>query len=416
MTLLDIEKKGAYSNLSLNENIRKMKPGEPAFVRELVYGTLKNKYLLDHYLKSFIKRGFGSLKPEILTILRMGAYQILFMDSVPSYAAVSESVNLSKKFARGRESFVNGVLRSLDRGRDSLKYPEKDDFTRYLSIRYSLDPGLASRFIGIFGEEGAEEYLRESNKTPELAIRVNLLKTGPEELMKELEGLGFEVRRSQVSPRSLIVSGTGVLETDAFRSGRFSVQDEASTLAADILDPEPGMKVMDLCAAPGGKTAAIAELMENRGEVLAFDIYEHKLSLIEGICRRNGIQNVKALQGDGRVFMEEHEGTSDRVLTDVPCSGLGVIRRKPEIKYRDPGDTEELVNTQKCILENGARYLKAGRALVYSTCTVDPRENRMVTEAFLMSHPGYMMEREECLSPINGTDGFYICKILRRNI
>ncbi|MBO5994222.1 MAG: 16S rRNA (cytosine(967)-C(5))-methyltransferase RsmB, partial [Firmicutes bacterium] len=190
-TLLQIEKKGAYSNLALNENIERSKADSPSFVRELTYGVLKNKYLLDYYLKAFVKKGYGKLKPEVLCLLRMGAYQLIFMDSVPTYAAVSETVDLARKFARGREGFINGVLRSLSRSLDELPEVPRDDFREYLGTKYSCEAWISDLLIKAFGEEGAEEYLNASNETPELYIRVNLLKNSPEELMEELRGLGF---------------------------------------------------------------------------------------------------------------------------------------------------------------------------------------------------------------------------------
>ena len=217
--------------------------------------------------------------------------------------------------------------------------------------------------------------------------------------MAELIDQGFEVRPSAISERALIASGTGILETEAFREGKFAVQDQASVLAADTLDAKSGMTVADCCAAPGGKTAAIAESMRDQGEIFAFDIYEHKLRLMDELFRRNGISIVKTAIGDAREPVAELVDKCDRVLCDVPCSGLGVLGRKPEIKYRKEYDILELIN---------------GGVLVYSTCTVDPAENTEVVEFFLKNHPGFQKEKEICLDPVEtGTDGFYICKLIR---
>ena len=259
--LTDVEKNGSYSNISLNRHIKDNAATDPAFVRELVYGVIKNKYLLDHYLKQFIRKGFNKLRISELSILRMGAYQILFMDSVPGYAACSETVDLAKKFARGKEGFINGVLRSLDRAKDHLKQPESDDPAEYISIRYSVEKWIAELLISIYGYEKAEKYMEAVNGSPELCLRINLLKTDRESLMAELIDQGFEVRPSAISERALIASGTGILETEAFKEGKFAVQDQASVLAADTLDAKSGITVADCCAAPGGKTAAIAESM-----------------------------------------------------------------------------------------------------------------------------------------------------------
>ena len=415
-TLMDIETKGAYSNLSLNDNIRRFRPDDPAFTREIVYGTLKNKYLLDHFLQKYISRGYNRLKADILTIMRMGAYQLIFMGSVPGYAAVSETVDIAKKFVRGREAFVNGVLRNMSREVRTLEWPKREDYgtaAEFFEVRYSVNRWIAEELISCMGEDGVEEFLKFSNETPELSIRANLLINSTDELENELSAEGFTVRRSLISKRCLLVSGSGLLDTEAYRSGRFSVQDEASCLAADTLDPEPGMTVIDVCAAPGGKTAALGELMGNEGELRAFDVHEHKIPLIEGAARRSGLTIVRCEAADASVRRKESEGKADRVLCDVPCSGLGVIRRKPEIKYRDAFSIKELSDLQYKILEASSGYLKPGGALVYSTCTVTDEENHQVTEKFLENNKGFRRESERQMGPADKTDGFYITKIVR---
>ena len=302
----------------------------------------------------------------------------------------------------------------LDRNRDDLKQPESDDPAEYISIRYSVEKWIAELLISIYGYEKAEKYMEAVNRSPELCLRTNLLKTDRESLMAELADQGFEVWPSDISERALIVSGTGILETEAFREGKFAVQDQASVLAADTLDAKSGMTVADCCAAPGGKTAAIAESMGDQGEIFAFDIYEHKLRLMDELFRRNGISIVKATMGDAREHIPGLTDKCDRVLCDVPCSGLGVLGRKPEIKYRKEYDISELTGIQKQIIDNVSKYVKAGGVLVYSTCTVDPAENTEVVEYFLKNHPGFQKEKEICLNPVDtGTDGFYICKLIR---
>ncbi len=412
--LTDVEKNGSYSNISLNRHIKDNAATDPAFVRELVYGVIKNKYLLDHYLKQFIYKGFNKLRINELCILRMGAYQILFMDSVPGYAACSETVDLAKKFARGKEGFINGVLRTLDRNKYDLKQPESNGTAEYISVRYSVEKWIAELLISIYSYEKAEKYMEAVNGSPELCLRTNLLKTDRESLMAELADQGFEVRPSAISERVLIASGTGILETETFREGKFAVQDQASVLAADTLDAKNGMIVADCCAAPGGKTAAIAESMGNQGVIYAFDVYEHKLRLMDELFERNGISIVRTAIGDAREPIPGLIEKCDRVLCDVPCSGLGVIGRKPEIKYRKEYDISALVSTQKQIIDNVSRYVKMGGTLVYSTCTVNPAENTEVTEDFIINHPEFKKKKEICLNPADtGTDGFYICKLIR---
>lgn len=412
--LTDVEKNGSYSNISLNRHIKDNAATNPAFVRELVYGVIKNKYLLDHYLKQFIYKGFNKLRINELCILRMGAYQILFMDSVPGYAACSETVDLAKQFARGKEGFINGVLRTLDRNKYDLKQPENNGTAEYISVRYSVEKWIAELLISIYSYEKAEKYMEAVNGSPELCLRTNLLKTDRESLMAELADQGFEVRPSAISERVLIASGTGILETETFREGKFAVQDQASVLAADTLDAKNGMIVADCCAAPGGKTAAVAESMGNQGVIYAFDVYEHKLRLMDELFERNGISIVRTAIGDAREPIPGLIEKCDRVLCDVPCSGLGVIGRKPEIKYRKEYDISDLVSTQKQIIDNVSRYVKMGGTLVYSTCTVNPAENTEVTEDFIINHPEFEKKKEICLNPVDtGTDGFYICKLIR---
>ena len=405
--LIDIEKDNAYSNMALNHYLRDLEPREQALAREICYEVLKRKYLLDYYLRGFITKGFNKLETGLLTILRMGACEILFMDGVPDYASINEAVDLAKRYAKGRAPFVNGVLRNLARNRDSLKEP--DD----ISIRYSVNKWIADLLINALGPEGAEEYLRYSLETPELCIRVNLLKNTREELRDSLEKEGFRVSLSKLSPRCLKVSGTGILETEAFRMGRFSVQDEASLYAADMAGAKEGMKVLDLCAAPGGKSCAIGEAMGNKGLIISQDIYEHKLRVIDSYAERIGIDIIETRQRDGSVPVPEYEGQFDLVICDVPCTGLGVLRRKPEIKYKESPDLKGLNELQLKILMNGASYVREGGTLMYSTCTVTREENEELVSRFLGEMPGFVLDKDIRLGPETGTDGFYAARFRR---
>ncbi|MBQ1715370.1 MAG: 16S rRNA (cytosine(967)-C(5))-methyltransferase RsmB [Firmicutes bacterium] len=405
--LIDIEKDNAYSNMALNHYLRDLEPREQALAREICYEVLKRKYLLDYYLRGFITKGFNKLETGLLTILRMGACEILFMDGVPDYASINEAVDLAKRYAKGRAPFVNGVLRNLSRNRDSLKEP--DD----ISVRYSVNKWIADLLINALGPEGAEEYLRYSLETPELCIRVNLLKNTREELRDSLEKDGFRVSISELSPRCLKVSGTGILETEAFRMGRFSVQDEASLYAADMAGAKEGMKVLDLCAAPGGKSCAIGEAMGNKGLIISQDIYEHKLRVIDSYAERTGIDIIETRQRDGSVPVPEYEGQFDLVICDVPCTGLGVLRRKPEIKYKESPDLKGLNELQLKILMNGASYVREGGILMYSTCTVTREENEELVSRFLGEMPGFVLDKDIRLGPETGTDGFYAARFRR---
>ena len=418
--LLDMETNQSYSNLALNNFIEKNKPENPAFVRELVYGVLENRILLDYYLAQLVASGLKKVKKQDLTILRMGVYQILAMDSVPDYAAINESVVLARKFCRGRDKFINGVLRNFQRRQAELEasLPDRSfDPAKYLSVRYSAASWLVDLWLAAYGLDKTEGLLAASNGRPLLCLRTNLLKGTREELMQRLVEAGYQVEAGTLSGRSILVTGkgTGILEHDLFREGWFSVQDEASTLTADTVNPKPGNLVVDVCAAPGGKTMAMAELMGTEGEIYAFDIYEHKLKLIQDQAARLGTGIVKTRCQDGRIALKELEGQADCVLADVPCSGLGVIRRKPEIKTKDHAEMDfaELVQRQKEILESASTYVKPGGTLVYSTCTVNPAENEEQVRMFCEAHPEFKLESMKQLMPDRETDGFFISKMSR---
>jgi len=416
--LLDMETNQSYSNLALNNFIEKNRPDNPAFVREMVYGVLENRILLDYYLDALVASGLKKVKKQDLTLLRMGVYQLMAMDSVPDYAAINETVAMARKFCRGRDKFINGVLRNFQRRAQELSesLPNRASApAKYLCIKYSAARWLADLWISAYGVEKAEKLLAASNGRPLLCLRVNLMKGSRQELMEKLAAEGFAVEAGSLSSRSILVTGkaTGILEHPMFAGGWFSVQDEASTLAADTMDPQPGDLVIDVCAAPGGKTMAMAEKMGADGQVYAFDIYEHKLELIQKQAARLGTGIVKTRCQDGRFALKELAAKADRVLADVPCSGLGVIRRKPEIKIKEDAqlDFAELVQRQKEILETASGYVKPGGVLVYSTCTVNPAENEEQVASFLESHREFRLESMNQLFPDRETDGFFIAKM-----
>lgn len=416
-TLLEIEKNQAYSNIELNYQIGQLKPENPAFVRELVYGVLENQIYLDHILKQLIPKGLKGVKKPIKVLLRMGLYQLIFMDSVPEYAAVNETVKLARKVAPGRDGFLNGVLRGYGKKKAQIMLPDPaKDLEGYLSVKYSFDTSIVKLWLSQYSVEEVETLLANSNMRPPLSIRVNLTKTTPEALKADLEEQGFVLEKSSLCERVFFVKGSGLLDTPSFAKGCFSVQDTASVLAVDILNPEPGDIVMDICAAPGGKTLAMGEKMENQGRILAFDIYAHKLDLMQVQAKRLGLTIIETGEQDGTVLNEEYLDLADKVLVDGPCSGLGVLRRKPEIKHRPVlDDVVELAEKQLAILENACKYVKPGGDLLYSTCTINKKENSDVAKAFLKKHLEYeMIEERQLLPGIDEADGFYICKMHRK--
>ena len=458
--LLAIERDGSYSNLELSKMLASDGLSNKGFIREIVYGVIENKIYLDYILDKFIKNGAAKTKLQALIILRMGVYQILFMNSVPNYAAVNESVALARRFARGTDGFINGVLRNFIRNMDSASEIDVKGQLEYLSIRYSCQLKLVEELVSMLGFEHAKVLLEHAGHRPPLSIRVNVAKISVKELADRLRANGFEIDGSKLSDRVLLVKGGALTEANEYKEGLFSIQSEESCAIADFADAKSTELVVDLCAAPGGKAAAMAEQMLKPststepltetepgkkpststesltetepgkkpststeplteiepgiagGKVVALELYEHRAALIEATARRLGLENIEVRRQNAVEQIDALVGKADLVLADVPCSGLGVIRRKPEMKYRDEFDFDELVEIQKGILETGSSYLKPGGRLIYSTCTINPRENELMVKDFLERHEEFISEKEVKLSPFdNGYDGFYMNKL-----
>lgn len=423
--LLKIHRDGAYSNLAVDAALREnahLDERDKAFVSNIVYGTLDRLILIDYNLSLYLNQPVRKLKPELHTILRMGVYQLLFMDKVPSRAAVNESVNLAKvnksSFAA---SLVNAVLRRVsDNG---LKLPEGSDTDpNYLAIKYSCPEWLLSLWIEAYGLDNAIALAEKALEAPPLVIKVNTVKTTVEDLIWKLAEEGVVSERAEGFDDALIIKNSGsVEELLAYKDGLFHAQDFASQLCCKALDAQEGETVFDLCSAPGGKAFTIAEAMNNKGCVRAFDIYQSRVDLIKSGAKRLGLSNVYTYLSDASIFNENY-GLADRVLCDVPCSGLGIIRRKPEIRFKSRVDIDNLPDLQYRILCNAIRYLKDGGRLVYSTCTLNPKENSEVCNRFLAEHPEFSVvkvfpelprytEDEPYLTlmpHIHSTDGFFI--------
>jgi len=426
--LLAIERDGSYSNLELSKMLASDELSNKGFIREIVYGVTENKIYLDYILDKFIKKGAAKTKLQALIILRMGVYQILFMNSVPNYAAVNESVALARRFARGTDGFINGVLRNFIRNMDSASEIDVKGQLEYLSIRYSCQLKLVEELVSMLGFEHAKVLLEHAGHRPPLSIRVNIAQISVKELADRLRANGFETEGSKLSDRVLLVKGGALTEANEYKEGLFSIQSEESCAIADFADAKSTELVIDLCAAPGGKAAAMAEQMLKPststepltktepgiagGKVVALELYEHRAALIEATARRLGLENIEVRCQNAVEQIDALVGKADLVLADVPCSGLGVIRRKPEMKYRDEFDFDELVEIQKSILETGSSYLKPGGRLIYSTCTINPRENELMVKDFLERYEEFISEKEVKLSPFdNGYDGFYMNKL-----
>ena len=414
--LLEMEKEGTYSNLAINNYLSSHQVESPGMLRKLVYGVTEKSLYLDYFLDKILTKGVKGTKLNVLTLLRMGAYQLEFMDSVPEYAAINTTVELARKYVRGMDKFVNGVLRSWQRVKPELSLPDSEEnFTDYLSVRYSCHPSIVSLIISQYGEAEGEAILKDLEHPKPPAVRVNIMRNSPGEMLKELSSLGMECSIGDLSERVIILQDTkdlSITELDSFKEGRISIQSQESCWIADEANPKPGYKVLDLCAAPGGKTQAMAELMENRGSIDACDFYEHRLRLIEIGAKRLGLNNIDVHQVDstGNLNMP-HSGEYDLVLADVPCSGLGVMGKKPEIRNREIND-EDLIKTQKLILENAINQAKPSGRIIYSTCTINKRENHEVVEAVLKDRKDIRVINERQLIPgTDNYDGFYMSVI-----
>jgi len=436
--LYDINEKGAYSNISINKyfNFHELKEIDKAFVTELVYGTVKWKLTIDWIIEQFSRVKLSKISPWIMNILRMGVYQLLFVDRVPATAACNESVKLAKRYGHSATSgYVNAVLRNIARNKNKIEYPDKNkDVLRFLSIKYSHPEWMVKKWVDLFGTDFTEELLSSNNEVPELMVRVNTLKTTRNELAESLKTSGYNVENGRYIEQALIIKNPqSVSEMESFKKGYFQVQDESSMLVAQILDPRPGELVIDVCSAPGGKATHIAELMKNKGCVIARDIHEHKIKLINDAVNRLGLDIVKTELFDATMTDERYREKADRVLVDAPCTGLGIIRRKPDIKWeRTEADIREITGLQKKILLAAATYVKPGGTLVYSTCTINPEENEEVIMDFVRSNSSFRLvditqhlpKSLQKADAVNGyiqlfpntdkVDGFFIARVTRK--
>lgn len=387
--LTRVEVEGAYSNLLLHKTLARLKDSrDRQFVTLLVNGTLKHRLTLDYALRRHLSKSMSALPHEVRAILRIGAFQLLFVDKVPPAAAVNESVELAKSFTK-YTGLVNVVLRKVMEKGWAISWPDaKREAVRYLSVRYSHPEWLVQRWLKRWGSEETEALCRINNEPAPIWIRTNTLKISRPDLAERLKEEGITVELGARVPESLRIQDFGALDQlDSFRKGLFTVQDESSQLVAHVAAPQPGQSVLDACSAPGGKSSHLAQIMENRGEILAFDIHEHKLELINQLAHRLGITIIDAQLGDARNLPGIRLESQDCVLADVPCSGLGVLRRKADMRWqKDEKDLQELPSLQWAILERAASCVKKGGTLIYTTCTIEPEENFELVKKFRTVH------------------------------
>ncbi len=437
LVALDADK--AFANLTLNEVLNKSPASklDRAFATELFYGTIRHLNTLDWVLGKFLKQPLGSQTVYIRNILRQGLYQIMYMDRVPVSAACNESAELARKFGhRGSVKFVNGVLRNIVRNIDGIEYPSlKKSPVKHIAIKYSHPSWIVKRYIDELGIEGTIKLCKVNNTPAPNTVRTNTLKTSPSSLVQKLADSGIRAEKTPYAPEALNISGfLSVGSMTAFKEGLFYVQDEGSILVGHAVSPPEGSLVLDVCGGPGGKTTHLAQLLNNKGSVVSMDVHKHKIRLIQENCRRLGIDNVKAIQMDARGLPGEYKNRADCVLVDAPCSGLGVIRRKPDIRWRKiENQLPELQKLQADILKAASKCVRPGGILVYSTCTFTREENEEVVGGFLrdnsdfiedgLGDTGVFRQFEGLLSRtgkirlwphLHNTDGFFIARMTKK--
>lgn len=423
--LLRVSVGDGFSNIVLDEALQKadLSAADVAFASAVFYGVIERRLTLDAWIDRYAKKAPSA--PLVREVLRLGAYQIAFMDRVPDSAAVNESVGLVKDTQEFRAAgFVNAVLRQIVRDQRIL-LDFRGDSEQALSVRYSAPVWLIRNLIADYGRENAVGFLADSLSVPPIYIRVNTLKISAEELKSRLTAQGISAADTPLAT-ALRLDRPGSFEKNPlFLDGLFFAEDLASQLCVEVLAPKAGETVLDLCAAPGGKSFAAALKMQGRGRVVSCDLYESRCRLIEDGRRRLGLDMIEPMVNDAAKTVPE--GSFDRVLCDVPCSGFGIIRRKPDIKYKNPDDLKELPPLALSILENGASAVRAGGRLVYSTCTLRKSENQKVVGRFLSAHPEFTLEPivlpgfhsvtdDGCLTlmpQFGGTDGFFVASMIK---
>ncbi len=433
-----VERAGAYADLALHAELRRshLASNDRALATEFVYGTLRWRGRLDFLLSQVLDRDFDALEPLVATLLRLGAYQIVFTGSVPDSAAVDQTVRCARAVGAERAtSLVNAVLRRLARIHDTIPLPDlTEDPLAHLTGVLSLPPWIAERWLTIFGAEEAATLAKASNSVPPLTARVNPLRCSRRALIEELGPRLPDARPCPLAPRGVLLGHRGHPAHDpAFLEGRFTIQDEASQLVVTYLEPKPGERILDVCAAPGTKTTAIAEEIGDAGEVVALDRNARRLRLVGRDARRLGLTNITACEHDAMRPLDGFaaEGAFDRILVDAPCSGLGTLRRNPDARWRvRPSDPPRLAEIQTTILRNAAAALRPGGVLVYSTCTLLPEENEMVVESLLSEARDYRLLPADaapeptrrligadgylrCFPHLHDTDGFFAARLER---
>lgn len=424
--LVKIERSSAYSSLALDSALSNvmLDARDKSLVSALVYCVIERRETIDYQLKQYLIKPLKKLKPDVLVILRLGAAQALFMDKIPPSAAVNESVKLARENGcQFAASLINAVLRQVCK--NGVVLPDKSDLVQYYSVKYSCSPWLVKKWLNDYGQENTAAILSASIGAEKTVLRVNTLKITAANLKEKLVAQNIQAQDG-ILPDTLTVPAFGcdISSLPQFTQGLFHVQDTASAYCVLALNARDGDTVFDLCAAPGGKSFTVAQLMHNNGKILAFDLHQSRVKLIEDGAKRLGINIIKAAAGDAMIYNPDLD-QADKVLCDVPCSGFGVIGKKPEIKYKNEEDVRSLPEIQLKILTNGARYVKKGGRLIYSTCTLNKDENESVCLSFLEKNSDFIavkplpqVKDEVFLTFMphkDGTDGFFVAAFERKN-
>jgi 16S rRNA (cytosine967-C5)-methyltransferase len=426
-----VERTDSYLDKLLEAELRsgELNDFDKALLMEIVHGVLRWQSKLDWVLNGFFHGNFAKAEVTVRNTLRAALYQILFLDKVPDHAAVNEAVEFMKRIRSEKAAgLVNGVLRNIIRNKEGIHYPDvQNDAALYLSTMYSFPLWMVKRWMNRFGFYETEKLLEAQNQKPGLTLRINTLKTSVEDFMKMFDLQNISYERSGFSQKFLKTTNlTNISNSEIFRRGFFTVQDESAGLAANLLNVQPGDRVLDLCSAPGGKTTFFGEVMKNQGTIVAVDKYQTRLNLVKSSCERLGITNVEYVAEDAAEYQTE---LADKILIDAPCSGLGVLSKKPDIKIkREMRDINEVVKIQEHLLNNAATLLKPGGAMVYSTCTIEPEENFMVVKRFMESHPEFEIDHAaqygneglvsadgfiETFPHRNGIDGSFAIRLIK---
>ena len=433
--LIEVEREKSYAQLSLKNAMQDLEARDRALATEIFYGTLKYQIQIDYWLNQYAKTPVKKMKPLIRNVLRMSVYQMCYLSKIPVSAVINEAVKITKKRKmQGLSGFVNGLLRTLDREKAQLPLPDpKKSLDEYLSIRYALPEWLMTMWLERYSREEVEAICSALNKRAEVCGRWNPLKGSQEELMTTLKHEGVEITAGRLLEEAFYVKKVDRLQNLAsFKVGAWTVQDESAMLVAHVVAPEKGDKVLDMCSAPGGKSMHMAALMENKGEIIACDIHSHKLELIEKNAKRLGTTIITPTLQDGMVLNESWIGQFDKILLDAPCSGLGIMKRKPDIRHnKTKKDLEDIAAIQRAIIQNAVKYLKPNGRLVYSTCTISYEENEKmayeISEKYGLEPENLANTIPKCLRndvkdgmiqilpQMADTDGFFIASFRKRS-